>query len=87
MIRLLTNGGYDELDNYVGEVFQSYKKQYLYYVTINKKEYVFYPDEVEVITDHVYFLEKEASRTELASLGIVILVTVICIAAIISVIF
>ena len=87
MIRLLTNGGYDELDKYVGEVFQSYKKQYLYYVTINKKEYIFYPDEVEVITEHVYFLEKQASRVELASLGIVILVTVICIAAIISVIF
>jgi hypothetical protein len=87
MIRLLTNGGYDELDKYVGEVFQSYKKQYLYYVTINKKEYVFYPDEVEVITDHVYFLEKEAGRAELASLAIVIAVIVICIAVIISVIF
>lgn len=87
MIRLLTNGGYDELDNYVGEVFQSYKKQYLYYVTIDKKEYVFYPDEVEVITEHVYFLEKEASRNQLASLGIVILITAITIAIIFSVIF
>ena len=87
MIRLLTNGGYDELDKYVGEAFQGEKRNYLYYVTIDKKEYVFYPDEVEVITDHVYFLEKQASRTELASLGIVILVTAICIAAIISVIF
>jgi hypothetical protein len=87
MIRLLTNGGYDELDKYVGEVFQSYKKQYLYYVTINKKEYVFYPDEVEVITEHVYFLEKEASRNQLASLGIVILITAIVIAIIFSVIF
>jgi hypothetical protein len=87
MIRLLTNGGYDELDKYVGEAFQGEKRKYLYYVTIDKKEYVFYPDEVEVITDHVYFLEKQASRTELASLGIVILVTAICIAAIISVIF
>ena len=87
MIRLLTNGGYDELDKYVGEVFQSYKKQYLYYVTINKKEYVFYPDEVEVITEHVYFLEKEASRNQLASLGIVILITTIVIAIIFSVIF
>jgi hypothetical protein len=87
MIRLLTNGGYEELDNYVGEVFQSYKKQYLYYVTINKKEYVFYPDEVEVITEHVYFLEKESNRVELASYGIVILITVICIAVIFSVIF
>ena len=87
MIRLLTNGGYNELDKYVGEVFQSYKKQYLYYVTINKKEYVFYPDEVEVITEHVYFLEKESSRVELARYGIVILITVICIAVIFSVIF
>jgi len=87
MIRLLTNGGYEELDNYVGDVFQSYKKQYLYYVTINKKEYVFYPDEVEVITEHVYFLEKESNRVELASYGIVILITVICIAVIFSVIF
>jgi hypothetical protein len=87
MIRLLTNGGYDELDNYVGEIFQSYKKQYLYYVTIDKKEYVFYPDEVEVITEHVYFLEKEASRNQLASLGIVILITAITIAIIFSVIF
>jgi len=87
MIRLLTNGGYDELDKYVGEVFQSYKKQYLYYVTIDKKEYVFYPDEVEVITDHVYFLEKAKSRAELASLGVVILIIVICVAIIFSVIF
>lgn len=87
MIRLLTNGGYDELDKYVGEVFQSYKKQYLYYVTIDKKEYVFYPDEVEVITEHVYFLEKEKSRAELASLGVVILIIVICVAIIFSVIF
>jgi hypothetical protein len=87
MIRLLTNGGYDELDKYVGEIFQSYKKQYLYYVTIDKKEYVFYPDEVEVITEHVYFLEKEASRNQLVSLGIVILITAITIAIIFSVIF
>jgi hypothetical protein len=84
---LLTNGGYDELDNYVGEAFHGEKKNYLYYVTINKKEYVFYPDEVEVITDHVYFLEREASRSSLASIGIIILITVICIAVIISVIF
>jgi hypothetical protein len=48
----------------------------------------FYADEVEVIQDHVYFLETEAEdKTALIKIVVSIIATILCIAAIIYVIF
>jgi len=77
MIRLLTDGGYPSLFNYVGELFPIDKRGHLYYVTVKGQEYVFFPDEVEVIL--VYDDSKQLTT--------VIAVTVIAIAIIIYVIF
>lgn len=49
MIRLLTDGGYPSLFNYVGELFPIDKRGHLYYIRIKGEEYVFYPDEVEIV--------------------------------------
>jgi hypothetical protein len=77
MIRLLTDGGYPSLFNYVGELFPIDKRGHLYYVTVKGQEYVFFPDEVEVLL--VYDDSKQLTT--------VIAVTVIAIAIIIYVIF
>jgi hypothetical protein len=77
MIRLLTDGGYPSLFNYVGELFPIDKRGHLYYVTVKGREYVFFPDEVEVLL--VYDDSKQLTT--------VIAVTVIAIAIIIYVIF
>ena len=77
MIRLLTDGGYPSLFNYVGELFPIDKRGHLYYVTVKGQEYVFFPDEVEVLL--VYDDSKQLTT--------VIAVTVMAIAIIIYVIF
>jgi hypothetical protein len=77
MIRLLTDGGYPSLFNYVGELFPIDKRGHLYYVTVKGQEYVFFPDEVEVLL--IYDDSKQLTT--------VIAVTVIAIAIIIYVIF
>jgi len=86
-VRLLTDGGYGLRHDEMSKVYEAKKKNSSYIITIHGIEMYFYADEVEVVTEHIYFLEKDTSRAKLASLGIVILVTVICIAAIIYVIF
>ena len=84
-VRLLTDGGYGLRHDEMSKVYEAKKKNSSYIIIIDGIEMYFYADEVEVVTEHIYFLEKD--RAKLASLGIVILVTVICIAAIIYVIF
>jgi hypothetical protein len=86
-VRLLTDGGYGLRHDEMSKVYEAKKKNSCYIITIDGIEMYFYADEVEVVTEHIYFLDKGKSRAKLASLGIVILVTVICIAAIIYVIF
>jgi len=77
MIRLLTDGGYPSLYNHVGELFPIDKRGHLYYVTVKGREYVFFPDEVEVIL--VYDDSKQLTT--------LIAVTAMAIAIIIYVIF
>jgi len=77
MIRLLTDGGYPSLYNHVGELFPIDKRGHLYYVTVKGREYVFFPDEVEVLL--VYDDSKQ--------LATLIAVTAMAIAIIIYVIF
>jgi hypothetical protein len=83
MIRLLTDGGYPSLFNYVGELFPIDKRGYLYYITVKGEEYVFFPDEVEIVT---VFYEDNVGK-QLLSVATMIVVTAIAITIIISVIF
>jgi hypothetical protein len=82
MIRLLTDGGYPSLSNYVGELFPIDKRGHLYYITVKGKEYVFYPDEVEIV-----LLYEDNVGKQLVSVATMIVVTAIAITIIISVIF
>jgi hypothetical protein len=82
MIRLLTDGGYPSLSNYVGELFPIDKRGHLYYITVKGKEYVFYPDEVEIV-----LLYEDNVGKQLISVATMIVVTAIAITIIISVIF
>jgi hypothetical protein len=83
MIRLLTDGGYPSLFNYVGELFPIDKRGYLYYITVKGEEYVFFPDEVEIVT---VFYEDNVGK-QLITVSTVIVITAIAITIIISVIF
>ena len=83
MIRLLTDGGYPSLFNYVGELFPIDKRGYLYYITVKGEEYVFFPDEVEIVT---VFYEDNVGK-QLLTVSTVIVITAIAITIIISVIF
>jgi hypothetical protein len=82
MIRLLTDGGYPSLYNYVGELFPIDKRGFLYYIRVKGKEYVFFPDEVEIVQLH-----QDNVGKQLVTVATVIVVTAIAITIIISVIF
>ncbi len=82
MIRLLTDGGYPSLHNYVGELFPIDKRGFLYYIRVKGKEYVFFPDEVEIVSLH-----QDNVGKQLITVATVIVVTAIAITIIISVIF
>jgi hypothetical protein len=82
MIRLLTDGGYPSLSNYVGELFPIDKRGHLYYIRVKGKEYVFYPDEVEIV-----LLYEDNVGKQLVSVATMIVVTAIAITIILSVIF
>jgi hypothetical protein len=82
MIRLLTDGGYPSLFNYVGELFPIDKRGHLYYIRVKGKEYVFFPDEVEIVP-----LYQDNVGKQLITVSTVIVITAIAITIIISVIF
>lgn len=84
----MTDGGYDLDIDAVGKIYEARKNNYGYLVKVrNDEELYFYSDEVEVIQDHIYFLEAAEDKAALTSLVITIIATILCIAAIISVIF
>lgn len=87
-VRLLTDGGYGLLFEEVSQIYEARKGEHGgYHVIINGLEYYFYADEVEVIQDHIYFLETAEDKAALTSLVVIIIATILCIIAIISVIF
>lgn len=86
-VRILTDGGYDLIHDEIGTIQNARKEKYVYKVYINNQEYVFYPDEVEVIQDHIYFLELAEDKAAIKILVISAIVTILCIATIFYVIF
>jgi hypothetical protein len=86
-VRLLTDGGYGLRHDEVGKIYEAKRHNYGYLVNVGTDELYFYADEVEVIQDHIYFLEAAEDKAALTSLVIIIIATILCIAAIIYVIF
>ena len=87
-VRLLTDGGYGLRHDEMSKIYDAKKKNSCYVIDIDGIEMYFYADEVEVIQDHVYFLEKAAEdKAAIKIIVVSILATILCIAAIIYVIF
>ena len=87
-VRLLTDGGYGLWHDEVGKIYEARKHNYGYLVKVRgDEELYFYSDEVEIIQDHIYFLEAAEDKAALTSLVIIIIATLLCMAAVISVIF
>lgn len=86
-VRLLTDGGYDLDVDAVGKIYEATKHKHGYDVIVCDRLLYFYADEVEVIQEHIYFLEAAEDKAALTSLVVIIIATILCIAAIISVIF
>lgn len=86
-VRLLTDGGYGLYHHEMNQIHNAIKKDLGYIINIDGIDMYFYADEVEVIQDHVYFLESAEDKAALTSLVVIIIATILCIAAIISVIF
>jgi hypothetical protein len=89
-VRLLTDGGYGLLYDEMNQIYEATKDKYgHYYVELNETTYYFYADEVEIVPDYIYFREKKAAEDKAAIKIIVvsIIATILCIAAIIYVIF
>jgi hypothetical protein len=84
-VRLLTDGGYGLRHDEMSKVYEAKKKNSSYIITIDGIEMYFYADEVEVIQD--YFLETAEDKAALKYLVISIIATILCVAAIILVIF
>lgn len=83
-VRLLTDGGYHSLIDDVGEVYKARKEGHYYLVMINGNEYVFYSDEIEIFST----LEQAAEdKTAIKIIVVSIIAALLCIAAIIYVIF
>ena len=82
-VRLLTDGGYHSLIDDVGEVYIARKERHYYMVTIKGNEYVFYADEIEILNT----FEQAEDKAAITTIVISIIATIICIAAIIYVIF
>lgn len=81
-VRLLTDGGYHSLIDDVGEVYKARKEGYYYWVMIKGYEYVFYSDEIEILLN-----QAEEDNAALTTIVVSIIATILCIAAIIYVIF
>ena len=84
IVRLLTDGGYHSLIDDVGEMYKARKEGHYYLVMIKGNEYVFYSDEIEIFST----LEQAAEDNSAIKIIVVsIIATILCIAAIIYVIF
>ena len=87
-VRLLTDGGYILWHDEVGKIYEARKHNYGYLVKVRgDEELYFYSDEVEIIQDHIYFLEAAEDKAALTSLVIIIIAVILCVIATISVIF
>ena len=84
-VRLLTDGGYGLRHDEMSKVYEAKKKNSCYIITIDGIEMYFYADEVEVVQDYV--LKTAEDKTALKYIVISIIATILCIAAIILVIF
>lgn len=84
-VRLLTDGGYGLRHDEMSKVYEAKKKNSCYIITIDGIEMYFYSDEVEVVQDYV--LKTAEDKTALKYIVISIIATILCIAAIILVIF
>jgi hypothetical protein len=84
-VRLLTDGGYGLRHDEMSKVYDAKKKNFCYVITIDGIEMYFYADEVEVVQDYV--LKTAEDKTALKYIVISIIATILCIAAIILVIF
>ncbi len=84
-VRLLTDGGYGLRHDEMSKVYEAKKKNSCYIITIDGIEMYFYADEVEVVQDYV--LKTAEDKTALKYIVISIIATILCIAAIIYVIF
>jgi hypothetical protein len=84
-VRLLTDGGYGLRHDEMSKVYEAKKKNFCYVITIDGIEMYFYADEVEVVQDYV--LKTAEDKTALKYIVISIIATILCIAAIILVIF
>lgn len=86
-VRLLTDGGYGLYHHEMNQIHNAIKKDLGYIVNIDGIDMYFYADEVEVIQDHVYLLETAEDKAALTSLVVIIIATLLCMAAVIYVIF
>ena len=86
-VRLLTDGGYGLYHHEMNQIHNAIKKDLGYIINIDGIDMYFYADEVEVIQDHVYFLETAEDKAALTSLVVIIIATLLCMAAVIYVIF
>jgi hypothetical protein len=86
-VRLLTDGGYGLLYDEIGKIYEAKRHNYGYLVNVGSDELYFYSDEVEIIQDHIYFLEKAEDKAAIKIIVVSIIATILCIAAIIYVIF
>lgn len=86
-VRLLTDGGYCLRHDEVGKIYEAKRHNYGYLVNVGSDELYFYSDEVEIIQDHIYFLEAAEDKAAIKIIVVSILATILCIAAIIYVIF
>jgi hypothetical protein len=84
-VRLLTDGGYGLRHDEMSKVYEAKKKNSCYIITIDGIEMYFYADEVEVVQD--YILKTAEDKAALKYIVISIIATILCIAAIILVIF
>jgi hypothetical protein len=86
-VRLLTDGGYGLRHDEVGKIYEAKRHNYGYLVNVGSDELYFYSDEVEIIQDHIYFLEVAEDKAAFKYLVAIIIATMLCIAATIYVIF
>lgn len=85
-VRLLTDGGYCLRHDEVGKIYEAKRHNYGYLVNVGSDELYFYSDEVEIIQG--YLSEKAAEdKAAIKIIVLSIIATILCIAAIIYVIF
>lgn len=83
-VKLLTDGGYGLTFDEMSQVYNAKKKNLGYIINIGGIDMYFYPDEVEVIQDHVY-MSDDKNTTTIIVVGVI--ATILFMAAIFYVIF